>query len=920
MKYITIGLLAIGLASSCQQDIDIVYPEVHTSQTEANSSINLRGTYPDILRVKFSPEFAARLEINLKGKDEGDLRVLDTDMQQFLEHIHAIKLERVFPDAGRFEARQRAAGLHLWYDINLKDSEYTPYQALASALQRAKSTSNIQVAEEVPMLQEPSRAYKLVGSQASELRASRSGSSFNDPELPKQWHYHNVGQTLRSKPGADINLFEAWKIETGKPNVIVAIVDGGVDFLHEDLKDNMFTNLQELNGVEGIDDDKNGKIDDVYGYNFVTDSGDITPHEHGTHVAGTVAARNNNGIGVAGVAGGNGSTESGVKLLSCQMFHTNAEGRTISSNSSGARAIVYGANMGAVISQNSWGYVSPPNQAIPLGQAEKEAIDYFIKYAGCDENGNQLPDAPMKGGIVIFAAGNDGRDYQAFPGAYSPVVSVSAMAPDFTASYYTNRGDWVNIMAPGGSFLYSKGEVLSTIPNNQYGYMQGTSMACPHVSGIAALIVSKYGGQGFTNTELKQRLTTALRTQNVDEFNPKFKNKLGAGYIDAALALAPMGTNQPPAPVNKLTTMATHTGVMLIWDVASDANDGAAYSYTLYYSEVPINKDNYKSALKKSISGSRLPGQKVEYLHEGLRAGTTYYYAIEAVDRWGAISSDIAMAQITTLENLAPIIKLNDPSPIRLTGSEIITRYLSISEPDGQKWSYEIEGEDYDIGHSLKDNQKIELRFRVSRPKGKYTVRISVTDELGLKSVIDIPFEFYKNLSPTQHKTFERFYIPPGQSREINLDEYFIDADGDALRYIIRSLNPNIATGKIVQNKLVIQAHSLGMAGFDIEAGDPMGLTTKAGLTIECISSELVHSIYPTLVEDVLHIGLVQGLSKVYVSILSPTGVPIIRGRSYTLESRQDKLSLQLKDLPTGSYNLLVETPGKQFMQSFIKR
>ncbi|MDO4692749.1 MAG: S8 family serine peptidase [Porphyromonadaceae bacterium] len=918
IKYSTLALLGLSLLSSCRQDIDIVYPETPKTQTESYGNERQRPVFPDVLRLKFSPDLAARIESKLQS-ESGSLRALDAGTQQFLEHIGAIRLERVFPHAGEFEDRQRAAGLHLWYDIDLKHSEQAPYEALAFALQEAKATPGIQIAEEVPMLQEPSRAYKLLEG-VEELRATNTGSMFDDPDLPKQWHYHNTGQTLRSKAGADINLFEAWQMETGKPNVVVAIVDGGVDYLHEDLRDNMFVNLKELQGTEGVDDDNNGKIDDIYGYNFVTDSGDITPHEHGTHVAGTVAARNNNGLGVAGVAGGDGSDDSGIRLLSCQMFHTNAEGRTISSNSSGARAIVYGANMGAVISQNSWGYVSPPNQPLPLGQAEKEAIDYFIKYAGCDKDGNQLPNSPMKGGVVIFAAGNDGRDYQAFPGAYSPVVSVSAMAPDFTASYYTNRGDWVSIMAPGGSFLYSKGEILSTLPGHKYGYMQGTSMACPHVSGIAALIVSKYGKQGFTNTELKQRLKSALKLQNIDEYNPKFKHKLGAGYIDAALALAPKGTNQPPAVVNALMVEATHTGVKLSWDVSSDANDGAALSYNLYYSEVPITSSNYKSALMNSVTGSRVVGQKIEYLHQGLTAGTKYYYAVEAVDRWGAVSPKVTMGSATTLTNLAPELRLDDASPIRLTGGEFATRKILVREPDGQKWSYEIEGEDYDVKHKLTSKGEVELQFRVSRPKGEYVLKVAVTDELGLKSVIDIPFVFYKNLAPIQGQNFGRLYVAQGKNHEIELSNYFRDPDGDALGYEIRSLNPQIATASVQGNKLIISGLSLGVAGFDLVARDPMGTQIKCGLTVECVASDLVHSLYPTLVEDVLHIGLMQGIGKVYVSVLSPSGVPIIRGKAYTLQAGQDTITLQLKDLPTGSYTLLVETPSKEFMQSFIKR
>lgn len=215
--------------------------------------------------------------------------------------------------------------------------------------------------------------------------------------------------------------------------------------------------------------------------------------------------------------------------MSCQIFAGKLSG------SSGA-AIKYGADNGAVISQNSWGYTYPGVSRIPA--SDKAAIDYFIKYAGCDELGNQLPNSPMKGGIVIFAAGNDDKDYLAYPGAYSAVVSVSAMAPNFKKAWYTNRGAWVSIMAPGGDqYFGQRGQVLSTLPGNKYGYMQGTSMACPHVSGIAALALSRYGGKGFTNTELTRRITTALRAEKIDEINPDYKGRLGAGYIDANRAV-----------------------------------------------------------------------------------------------------------------------------------------------------------------------------------------------------------------------------------------------------------------------------------------------------------------------------------------------------------------------------------------------
>lgn len=183
----------------------------------------------------------------------------------------------------------------------------------------------------------------------------------------------------------------------------------------------MRVNEAELNGVPGVDDDGNGFIDDIYGYNFALNKGEITPRltvhmwpALWLHVITTVLV-------FAGLP------EATAKLpeahgCCCQIF----------SGMSGANveaAIKYGTDNGAVISQNSWGFEYPGPSQIPA--SIREAIDYFIKYAGCDNNGNQLPDSPMKGGMVIFAAGNDDKDFKSYPSAYPPVVSVSAMAPDF---------------------------------------------------------------------------------------------------------------------------------------------------------------------------------------------------------------------------------------------------------------------------------------------------------------------------------------------------------------------------------------------------------------------------------------------------------------------------------------------------------
>lgn len=200
----------------------------------------------------------------------------------------------------------------------------------------------------------------------------------------------------------------------------MAVIDGGIDYRHEDLTGNV-GNPAELFGEPGVDDDGNGYIDDIYGWNFINGTNQIEADDHGTHVAGTIGAENNNGVGVCGIAGGHGGN-TGVWLLSCQLFGT-IDGREVSA--SFPEMIKYAADAGAVIAQNSWGY----ENITYLPRADQEAIDYFIQYAGVDERGEQT--GPMKGGVVIFAAGNENKDYRTYPAAYEKVVSVAAYAPDY---------------------------------------------------------------------------------------------------------------------------------------------------------------------------------------------------------------------------------------------------------------------------------------------------------------------------------------------------------------------------------------------------------------------------------------------------------------------------------------------------------
>jgi gliding motility-associated-like protein len=435
----------------------------------------------------------------------------------------ATQMRRLFPCAGKHEAKHQQYGLHFWYEISI-DESFSPDEAA----EIYGNDANIEWAEPVPVINRAGGASEFDTENPQPL----ADGFPNDPSYNRQWHYENTGQS-GGTAGIDIRLPQAWEKTKGDPKVIVAVVDGGVDYTHEDLKDNMWINEGE-EPDNGRDDDNNGYIDDIHGYNFLSGGGPvITKDDHGTHVAGTIAATTNNGIGVAGIAGGDGQNR-GVRIMSCQAIKEET-------SSNIQAAIVYAADNGAVILQNSWGLTSGHSQSI------RNAISYFIREAGSYDG------AAMKGGIAIFSAGNDNTSVQQYPAAYEEVIAVTAINHSGRRASYSNYGGWTDIAAPGGES--GTGRVLSTISNNQYGFMQGTSMACPHVSGIAALVLSRMGSETYTPEMLRERLLITARPLPNE---PRYiTGEMGVGLIDASQALA------DPIAVTGIA-IAPHSGTVYI--------------------------------------------------------------------------------------------------------------------------------------------------------------------------------------------------------------------------------------------------------------------------------------------------------------------------------------------------------------------
>lgn len=891
LRYLII--ISFLLLGGCTQEIMIKSAADDNSENLNSNDAVIKG----VIRVKLTKEYGDNFIIT---KSSHTIESGQVAIDNYLKLIGAKSMERVFPYAGEYEKRTRKEGLHLWYDITFDKS--TP---VSKAVSEARHLPGVEIVEEI---YKPAPApFKLV--MANIVGTKAQDNPFNDPFLSAQWHYNNTGAFPKSIAGADINLFKAWEKETGKSNIIVAVVDGGIDVNHEDLKDNMHVNLAELNGVAGVDDDNNGFIDDIYGYNFVARSGTISPDDHGTHVAGTVAARNNNGIGVCGVAGGDGKKESGVRLISCQIF----SGEDSRGSSLG---IKYGADNGAVISQNSWGYVYPGPGAISA--SDKAAVDYFIKYAGCDNDGKQLPNSPMKGGIVIFAAGNDDKDYESFPSAYPPIVSVSSMAPDYKKAWYTNRGEWVTMMAPGGDEYYPKGMVLSTVSYNKYAYMQGTSMACPHVSGTAALILSKFGGQGFSNDELKKRLTSSLLLVDINAKNPNYVGRLGIGYLDADKALSVNG-NKKPDNIEKVSVEADYTSLGIKWTAVKDQDDGIAGTYKIFISSTTkLSAENLKNTKSLLVNGlGHKAGEEISYSIKGLDLGTHYYCAIIAVDRWGLESSPLFFEGKTKTNN-PPILTKKGGDNVRVSGAQIAEVIINVKEPDGQSWKFTTEGTTEGVSVN-RDKDIITIKFRAVAAVGKYNFKIIVTDEFNSSTSMNIPFEVYKNQAPKQIKEFQSIYLSSDKTDySIDLSKYFIDEDGQAIVYTINSFDQNIVGASISGNKLLIKPTNIGSTYIEISASDSE-LKISATIHIKVVKGNLVYSVYPIPTNNFLNIILSDDVKNASITVRTTLGNSVMQKEVNIKDGDNRAIKLDVSSLSSSTYILYVNSNGETYKQSFIK-
>lgn len=818
-------------------------------------------------RVYLSEELT---EIVEEAAQYGMAETKSPGLNTVLAELGISKMRRLFPHAGEYEERTRAEGLHRWYVVTYSD--------------------------DVPMTKAQTCLEDLDGIEVFEPVRTVKISEFNDPFYSELWGLYNT-----SKKGFDINVTKVWdEYTTGNPNVIVAVVDNGIDLSHEDLSANCLPNGQH--------------------WNFVNNNSYIRSGDHGTHVAGTIAAVGNNKKGVAGVAGGDAAKgQKGVKLLSCQIFVNNDDGTTASAG--GASAIKWGADNGAVISQNSWGYnydkdgdgkLTGDERTDALNAritgSDQAAVDYFIKYAGCDNRGNQKADSPMKGGIVIFAAGNDAIAMGA-PAEYDKVVAVGSVASDGSRSSFSNYGDWVDVCAPGTN-------ILSTMPASRYDFMSGTSMACPHVSGVAALLVSYFGGPGFTCDMLKEKLVKSANTSIIS------KTQQVGGLVDAYGAFA-YGNDKAPAKITDLEVAGRGNNIDLTWTVTADEDGKVAYgAYAIYGKD----KAKVQAATPTSLQGVQTTafapevpaGEKVTCSISGTDFESQYYVKLYAYSYGRSYSASTEVFQVMTTENHAPVIELDYKGDITLLPSQTLNINLRAVDPDSHAVTLEhIKGSEAEtLIKNLDGTYKFTLKGSGAE-MGTYEAIFKVTDEFGLSATYPVEYEIKENSAPEKLKEIDDVLLTAkGREFVIDMTEYVYDADGEQLKYTITVSSPAVAHLNPKGDKIIGTSLGYGMADVTIVAKDARGKKVEYSFKVTVKDPSDPLSLYPNPVRDYLNVATLD-LADTEIVISSSTGKVMFH--EVMKVSAQDPARIDMTSYVPGTYSVQVKFGGKVYKKNVVK-
>ncbi len=486
---------------------------------------------------------------------------------QFVEGEVIVKFrdDVVTAQAQTIFANASIAQLDYYEEIRAYRCNVTNQQSVAQAVRACQQNPSVEYAE-------PNYIYTIDMLKETPLMRAEP----NDPAFSQLYGMNNI------------DAVTAWDVQTGNSDLIVGVIDTGVDYEHEDLAANMWRNPGETGNdadgadkaTNGVDDDGNGYIDDVYGWDFASDDNDPQDgNGHGTHVAGTIGAVGNNETGVVGV-------NWNVSIMALRFLDNNGSGTTADA----IPAIVYAADMGVLLTNNSWGGGG-------FSQALKDAIEY----------------ARDKNSLFVAAAGNSNLNNDSspsYPASYDVdnIISVAASDRNDNRASFSNFGKKsVHLAAPGVG-------ILSCEPNNRYQQLSGTSMASPHVAGAVALVATQFSGISYTD----------LRTRILGTIDPKANfsgNTITGGRLNVNNAFT---TDPIVALVTRLEDTKDTDGPYSVSANATD--DGEITSVTLHYSAAGGAEETVAMAMSGNLYEATVPGQS---------KGTNVSYYVKATDNDG---------------------------------------------------------------------------------------------------------------------------------------------------------------------------------------------------------------------------------------------------------------------------------------------
>ena len=875
-RWLTLGLvLAVGYACTV---------ESQPNETNQKQPVKTDGFFVPGQANLYLDESTAQLleEIPTKG---GALSA-SPQMSRVLADVGATCLERIFPNAGEYETRSREMGLHRWYRVT-----FNPDVSLDHAEELFRQVKGILTFER--NLKVTEKALTL---------------PFNDPYLPSQWQYYNPGNKNEWMTGADMDVLAVWKFfTTGNPAVKVAVVDSGVQLDHEDIAAN---------------------ADVENSYNFVTNSSSIQPAGHGTHVAGTIAAVNNNGTGVSGLAGGDAAIgQKGVRIMSLQILGDDGNG-----SGSGEQAIKWAADHGAVLCNNSWGYsftddkgnydaeraqethefYLQPNEG-EYRSSLKSAIDYFNRYAGIDASGKQT--GPMAGGVVFFSAGNENRPWGA-PAGYPGIVAVGSIGPHGYRTYYSNYGDWVDISATGGDANY--GNILSTYTNNGYGSLQGTSMACPHITGVAALLVSYFGEEGFTREMLLERILGGTSPLVSLSGQP-------IGTLSDAYAAFTLGQDMTPAIPSDFKGECHSNIINVSWSVTGSEDGIPAAGYVLFYGtskeaveDASMQKSQASVDKKIFITTTSNVGENLIQTLSDLRFETPYYLKLIGYDVQGHSSVTPILTLITKSNQPPQILPIQDVSDISLKNFETIDIDFTVTDPDGHALNVRHEpGAPSEKWVGTQSGYRLSLSG-VGLSPGNYTSLITAKDIYGATSEFKLTYRILPNQPPVVVTEIPNLIFEGiGQPKDFELNPYFSDPDGETLSYSITNSEQTIVHANVNNYRLYVTPLSFGMSRILVSASDAKGDAVTQEFRVLVRNGSTPLEVYPNPVKDRLYIRTAQA-GDVALKLVSTLGAVVYEG---SLQSSPfEPASIDCSGYPSGVYTLVAEAGGESYKKTVVKQ